>query len=138
MSKPKYYSNWIKATDSKGQTHYVTVCAKVETNRTKELMHESTKIKLKPYTYVDGLVAYEAKRPTRKLTLGLSICHPSDKFNEQVGIELAKKRIERGYVLGELETHTMTMLTPDAVMAEIIVKLNHISANIDKYIGKLF
>jgi hypothetical protein len=64
----------------------------------------------------------------------VSICHPLDKFDEEVGINIAKGRIERGQDLGQLETSNVTMLTEDAIMAEILVKLNHIVNNIDEYI----
>jgi hypothetical protein len=67
--------------------------------------------------------------------LGASICHPSDKFDEQIGIDIAKKRIEKGEDLGVLETSNVTMLTEDAIMGEILVKLNHICETIDDYIS---
>jgi hypothetical protein len=70
----------------------------------------------------------------RKLTLGVSICHPSDTFDENVGIEKAKKRIENGETLGSIETNNVTMLTEDAIMGEIYTKLAHITSHIEDYI----
>ena len=74
------------------------------------------------------------KKLNRKLTLGLSICHPLDKFDEEVGVEIAKSRINKGINLGSIETSDVTMLTEDAIFAELMVKLNHIMDSIDEYI----
>jgi len=68
------------------------------------------------------------------LTIGMSICHPYDKFDEEIGIKVAKSRIEKGDVLGTLETSDVTMLTKDAIMAELMVKLNHVMGHIDQYL----
>jgi hypothetical protein len=66
----------------------------------------------------------------------MSICHPSDTFDEEVGVEIAKARIENGYDLGKLETSNVTMLTEDAIMAELVTKLNYVSEHIDDYISE--
>ena len=66
----------------------------------------------------------------------MSICHPLDEFDEEVGIDIAKKRIERGEDLGSIETSDVTMLTEDAIMGELIVKLNHIVETIDEHVLK--
>jgi hypothetical protein len=64
----------------------------------------------------------------------MSICHPHDIFDENVGIEIAKKRIENGESIGSLETSDVTMLTEDAIMGEILVKLAYITSNIEEYL----
>ena len=66
----------------------------------------------------------------------MSICHPSDKFDEEVGIKIAKGRIENGYDLGSLETSNVTMLTEDAIMSELLCKLNYIIGHITEYISE--
>ena len=71
---------------------------------------------------------------TKGISIGISICNPLDKFNEEIGINIAKRRINRGQDLGQIETSNVTMLTEDAIMAEILVKLNHICQNIDTYL----
>ena len=91
-------------------------------------------VETKPNTIVDGSLTYGVKNLNRKLTLGVSICHPSDTFNEEIGINIAKRRINRGQDLGQIETSNITMLTEDAIMAEILVKLNHIVENIDDFL----
>jgi hypothetical protein len=136
MSRVKYYHAWAKATSSNGDEHYVTVVGKFEQSRKEEIVQDVVPVETKPNTIVDGILTYGVKNLNRKLTLGVSICHPLDKFDEEVGINIAKGRIARGQDLGQLETSNVTMLTEDAIMAEILVKLNHICQNIDEYISE--
>lgn len=136
MSRVKYYHAWAKATSSNGDEHYVTVVGKFEQSRKEKIVQDVVPVETKPNTIVDGILTYGVKNLNRKLTLGVSICHPLDKFDEEVGINIAKGRIARGQDLGQLETSNVTMLTEDAIMAEILVKLNHICQNIDEYISE--
>jgi hypothetical protein len=136
MAKEKFYHAWAKATSSNGDEHYVTVVGKFEQSRKEEIVQDVVPVETKPNTIVDGILTYGVKNLNRKLTLGVSICHPSDTFNEEIGINIAKGRINRGQDLGQLETSNVTMLTEDAIMAEILVKLNHICQNIDEYISE--
>ena len=136
MAKEKFYHAWAKATSSNGDEHYVTVVGKFEQSRKEEIVQDVVPVETKPNTIVDGILTYGVKNLNRKLTLGVSICHPSDTFNEEIGINIAKGRINRGQDLGQIETSNVTMLTEDAIMAEILVKLNHICQNIDEYISE--
>ena len=134
--KTKYYHLWSKCTDSEGETHFVTVVGKLEQKRERKLIQEVIPIEVKEGSFVDGILAYPTnKMLNRKLTLGMSICHPNDEFDEELGVEIAKKRIELGEDLGSIETSNVTMLTEDAIMGEIMVKLNHICNEIDEYIS---
>ena len=130
-----YYHVYGKAIDSDGVNHYVTVVGKLEQTRERSIVQEQVPVEVKPNSFVSGVLTYQPKILRRKLTLGVSICHPSDTFDEQVGIKVAKGRIERGEDLGSLVTNNITMLTEDAIMGELIVKLNHICENIDDYIS---
>lgn len=134
MAKEKFYHAWAKATSSNGDEHYVTVVGKFEQSRKEEIVQDVVPVETKPNTIVDGILTYGVKNLNRKLTLGVSICHPSDTFNEEIGINIAKRRINRGQDLGQIETSNITMLTEDAIMAEILVKLNHIVENIDDFL----
>lgn len=136
MSRVKYYHAWAKATSINGDEHYVTVVGKFEQSRKEEIVQDVVPVETKPNTIVDGILTYGVKNLNRKLTLGVSICHPSDTFNEEIGINIAKGRINRGQDLGQLETSNVTMLTEDAIMGEILVKLNHICQNIDGCISE--
>lgn len=134
MAKEKFYHAWAKATSSNGDEHYVTVVGKFEQSRKEKIVQDVVPVETKPNTIVDGILTYGVKNLNRKLTLGVSICHPSDTFNEEIGINIAKRRINRGQDLGQIETSNITMLTEDAIMAEILVKLNHIVENIDDFL----
>ena len=134
MAKEKFYHAWAKATSSNGGEHYVTVVGKFVQSRKEEIVQDVVPVETNPNTIVDGILTYGVKNLNRKLTLGMSICHPSDTFNEEIGINIAKGRINRGQDLGQIETSNVTMLTEDAIMAEILVKLNHICQNIDDFL----
>ena len=136
MAREKFFSAWAKATSSNDDEHYVTVVGKLEQSRKEEIVQGVVPVEANPNTIVDGILTYGVKNLNRKLTLGVSICHPSDTFNEEIGINIAKGRINRGQDLGQIETSNVTMLTEDAIMAEILVKLNHICQNIDEYISE--
>lgn len=132
--KTKFYSLYGKAVDAEGKNHIVTVVGKLEQKRKQTMFTDNVSVPVKPGSVVDGVLMYTKKAFNRKLTIGMSICHPLDEFNEETGIEVAKSRIKRGDNLGHIETSSVTMLTEDAIMAELFVKLQHIIDNIDKYL----
>ena len=134
MGKIKYYHLWAKCKAKDGEDRYVTVVGKFEQTRNKETFTEIAPVEYKPGHFTKGEVKYSLKVLKRKLTISASICHPLDTFDEEVGCEIAKSRIERGENLGTLETNDVTMLTEDAIMGELLTKLQHITANIDDYI----
>ena len=135
MGKIKYYHLWAKTKANDGKVHFVTVVGKFEQTRKKEEITEIVPVEFKPGHFVDGELKYSIKKLNRKLTLGVSICHPLDTFDEEVGCEIAKSRIENGQNLGVIETSDVTMLTEDAIMAELLVKLQYVTENIDDYIS---
>jgi hypothetical protein len=132
--KTKFYHLWAKCKASDGEDHYVTVVGKFEQTRKKEEITENVPVEIKPGHFVNGELKYSIKKLNRKLTLGVSICHPLDTFDEEVGCEIAKSRIEKGQDLGIIEASDVTMLTEDEIMAELLVKLQYIIANIDNYL----
>ena len=135
MGKIKYYHLWAKTKAKDGEDHFVTEVGKFEQTRKKEEITEIVPVEFKPGHFVDGELKYSIKKLNRKLTLGVSICHPLDTFDEEVGCEIAKSRIENGQDLGVIETSDVTMLTEDAIMAELLVKLQYVTENIDDYIS---
>ena len=136
MSKPKFYHVFGQIKTDDGERHVVTIVGKLEQTRDLNEITETVEVEGKPNQFVKGELKYKIKQLKRKLTLGMSICHPTDTFDEEVGVEIAKKRIENGYELGSLETNNVTMLTEDAIMAELMVKLNHILRHIEEYISE--
>ena len=132
-NRVKYYHVYGQTTASDGKRHVVTIVGKFEQTREDVGVTEIVDVETKPTNFVKGELTYNVKMLRRKLTLGLSICHPSDTFDEEVGVEIAKSRIKRGDDLGSIETTNVTMLTEDAIMAELVVKLNHVLQTIDEY-----
>lgn len=134
--KTKYYHVFGRIKDDNGQEHVVTVVGKFEQLREKKEFNEEVEVEVVPTKFVKGNLTYNVKQLKRKLTLGMSICHPYDNFDEEVGVEIAKKRIENGYDLGTLETSNVTMLTEDAIMAELMAKLNYVMGHLEDYISE--
>ena len=132
--KIKYYNLCAESKDKKGEKHIVTVVGKFEQSREWTDVVENVPVELRKKSFVKGELKYPVKMLNRKLTIGLSICHPSDTFDEKYGVELAKRRIEKGENLGSVSTHDVTMLTKDAINGELLVKLVYVADNIDKYI----
>jgi hypothetical protein len=135
MSKKiKYFHLYGNATGSDGKNHIVTIVCKLEQGSMRKEFKEDVPVEYKEGSFVDGTLTFEKKVFQRKLTLGLSICHPMDEFDVEKGVEIAKARIERGDTLGSLETNSVTMLTDDAVMGELFVKLMYVTDTIDDYL----
>ena len=133
--KTKWYHVYGKTTASDGKERVVTVVGKFEQSRKPQEFTENVEVETLKGGFVQGELKYKLKTLKRKLTLGLSICHPLDKFDEEVGVEIAKSRINKGINLGSIETSDVTMLTEDAIFAELMVKLNHIIDNIDEFLS---
>jgi hypothetical protein len=133
--KTKNYSLWAEAIDANGEKHIVTVVGKFTQNYVPKQITQEVPVEVKPGTYVNGKLTFNKRTLHRTLTLGVSICHPLDKFDEAFGVELAKARIERGQDAGTIETNDVTMLTEDLIMCEILGKLSYICNHIDDYIS---
>ena len=134
MSKIKYFHLYGNAVGADGKNHVVTVVGKLEQGKKTVEFTENVPIEVKENSYVNGELKYSRRIMNRKLTIGASICHPLDRFDLEKGIEIAKARIEKGDDLGVLETSSVTMLTDDAIMAELLVKLQYMINNIDEYL----
>jgi hypothetical protein len=133
--KEKFYHLYSQCKDSDGQTHYVTVVGKFTQNYVPKEITQNVPVEVKPGTLVNGKLTYNKRTLHRVLTIGISICHPLDEFDEEFGIELAKARIEKGEDAGTIETNDVTMLTEDAIMAELLTKLAYVTSNIDSYLS---
>ena len=134
-NKVKYYSVYGIAKTGR-KKHVVTVVGKLEQSRENTEVTEIVDVETKPTNFVKGELKYKVKQMKRKLRRGMSICHPSDTFDEEIGVNIAKARIENGYDLGSLETTNVTMLTEDAIMGELLCKLNHVIGHITDYISE--
>ena len=135
--KIKFTSFYAVAVDKDGGRHYVTVVGKLTQGYFPKKFEQDVPVEVKPGVTVKGKLTFTKRTLHRKLTVGVSICHPTDKFDEAFGIELAKARIEKGRDAGSVETNSVTMLTEDLVEAELLGKLSYICANIDSYLHKI-
>lgn len=135
MAKAKFYHFIADAFDSKGKKHTITLVGKFEQFNEKVTNIRGVPVETDNRKKVMGTLKFETKQMTRRLTIGYAICNPNDTFDENVGIRIAKSRIEKGNDVGSIETHSVTMLTKDAIAMELLTKLQHISNNIDDYIG---
>lgn len=138
MSRVKFYHVYGKTKTDDGKEHVVTVVGKLEQLREKKEFNEEVEVEVVPTKFVKGNLSYNVKQFKRKLTLGVSICHPLDDFDEEIGVEIAKRRIENRQDVGSIETSSVTMLTEDAILAELVVKLNYILEHIEEYISEDF
>ena len=134
MTKIKYLHLYGNAVSKDGKNHVVTIVGKLVQSKKMTEFTESVPVEFKPGAYINGELKFSRNLFNRKLTLGMSICHPLDTFDVEKGVEIAKARIEKGEILGSLETSNVTMLTDDAVQAELLVKLQYIIDHIDEYI----
>lgn len=134
--KTKFYHLFADGVDSNGVKHTVMVVGKFTQSYVKSPVIENVKVEVKPNSFVKGELSFKRKQLNRSLTVGVAICNPADKFDEEIGIKLAKKRIEKGEDSGTVETNDVTMLTKDLILAELQCKLDFITKNIDKYIGQ--
>lgn len=134
MSRIKYFHLYGNATAEDGKNHIVTIVGKLVQSKKMTEFAETVPVEFRPGAFLDGELKFKRNIFNRKLTLGMSICHPLDTFDIEKGVEVAKARIERGESLGSLETSSVTMLTDDAVMAELLVKLNYVTEHIDDYL----
>jgi hypothetical protein len=81
-----------------------------------------------------GKLFYDRKNRTKTLTLAYAICNPTDEFDLTQGVELAKKRIEKGDIIGKLTSTSRSMLNHDQIEAIISNEIYYIEDNIDTYI----
>lgn len=135
--KQKFYSMYGTAIDRYGDEHIVTIVGefiqeKVETCVTTEIDVED---EYKPNKVVKGVLTYPTKVKTRTLTYAVSICHPDDEFDEELGIEIAKKRIDEK-PLGQLSTTLVTTLCEDQIKLILFGELNYVINNIDQFINE--
>lgn len=134
MSKVKFYHLFADGVDSNGEKHTVTVVGKFTQEYVNKDITENVPVELKPNSFVNGKLTFPKKTLHRKLTIGVAICNPCDKFDEEEGVRIGKSRIEKGKDAGSVETNDTTMLTEDLILAEMLGKLNYITTHIDKYV----
>lgn len=137
MAKEKFYSLYGKAVDKDGQTHYVTVVGKMTQTKETETIPQEMKLRdVETNKNCDALVFINVKKKVRTFTMARAICDPRDTFNFEVGVELAKRRIERGETIGTQYSEDVTMLNDDQCNMLVFTEVNHIINHIDDYVSK--
>lgn len=123
-------------TDKSGDSHDVTVVGEFSQKRLNQYIEEDCTV-MDNHRVLPATLLFSKKLMTRSLTMGMSICHPTDDFDEEIGITVARRRIKDGNDIGTLYTHDVTMLTKDQIMSHIKCKLDYICEHIDEYIERL-
>ena len=132
--KTKFFHLTGEAKDLYGDTHIVTVVGKYKQEYVqKEYTQNVPVLTDDKGNAINGKLSWKKKTLKMTLTVGYSICHPNDKFDEDKGIAYAKKRINCDEGLGTLTTSNATMLTKYLIEAILLCKLNYIVHNIDKF-----
>lgn len=123
----KFYECHGKATDKNGEVHRVVVVGEFK----KEKLIAEGEEKIDEYT----TIVTKTPMTDRNLTFGYAICHPTDEFNLEKGIKLAKKRCKSD-PNGVLHSTNVTMLTKDACEFYVFHKLVYIIQHIDEFIER--
>ena len=135
--KTKFTSFYAVAVDKEGGRHYVTVVGKLTQGYFPKKFEQDVPVEVKPGVTVKGKLTFTKRTLHLKLTVGASICHPTDKFDEAFGIELAKARIEKGRDAGSVETIGEFLFMDDLVVAVLLGLICCICDYIGCYLHKI-
>lgn len=140
--KPKFYSMYGTAVSKDGEEHIVTIVGRFTQEKETIVVSENANDVLKlvgvdelAQLKDDAILSVPMTRKVRTLTYAYSICHSDDIFDEEVGVNIAKRRIKSN-PLGELKTEMVTSLTKDQINGILFWELNYIIKNIDEFIEK--
>lgn len=133
--KAKIYSTTKEVVDKEGGKHVITVVGSL-TKRRRKIDHiKDAYVEIGKKSVLKGTLSFKEKRIDKQLTMAMSICHPHDTFDKEVGIKLATSRLKK-YDIGKVETSSLSMLDSQMVNAMISAKADYIADNIDKFLPK--
>ena len=133
--KAKIYSTTKEVVDKEGGKHVITVVGSL-TKRRRKIDHiKDAYVEIGKKSVLKGTLSFKEKRIDKQLTMAMSICHPPDTFDEEVGIKLATSRLKK-YDIGKVETSSLSMLDSQMVNAMISAKADYIADNLDKFLPK--
>lgn len=133
--KAKIYSTTKEVVDKEGGKHVITVVGSL-TKRRRKIDHiKDAYVEIGKKSVLKGTLSFKEKRIDKQLTMAMSICHPHDTFNKEVGIKLATSRLKK-YDIGKVETSSLSMLDSQMVNAMISAKADYIADNLDKFLPK--
>lgn len=133
--KAKIYSTTKEVVDKEGGKHVITVVGSL-TKRRRKIDHiKDAYVEIGKKSVLKGTLIFKEKRIDKQLTMAMSICHPHDTFDKEVGIKLATSRLKK-YDIGKVETSSLSMLDSQMVNAMISAKADYIADNLDKFLPK--
>ena len=133
--KAKIYSTTKEVVDKEGGKHVITVVGSL-TKRRRKIDHiKDAYVEIGKKSVLKGILSFKEKRIDKQLTMAMSICHPHDTFDKEVGIKLATSRLKK-YDIGKVETSSLSMLDSQMVNAMISAKADYIADNLDKFLPK--
>ncbi len=133
--KAKIYSTTKEVVDKEGGKHVITVVGSL-TKRRRKIDHiKDAYVEIGKKSVLKGTLSFKEKRIDKQLTMAMSICHPHDTFDKEVGIKLATSRLKK-YDIGKVETSSLSMLDSQMVNAMISAKADYIADNLDKFLPK--
>ena len=133
--KAKIYSTTKEAVDKEGGKHVITVVGSLTKRRRKVDHIKDAYVEIGKKSVLKGTLSFKEKRIDKQLTMAMSICHPHDTFDKEVGIKLATSRLKK-YDIGKVETSSLSMLDSQMVNAMISAKADYIADNLDKFLPK--
>lgn len=132
--KQKFYTMHGTAIDKNGEEHIVTMVGEYLQTKETEIVTELANNVLVGMEFKDdAILSVPVTKKVRILTYAFSICHPQDIYDEEIGVEIAKRRI-KDHPLGQLKTEMITTLCPDQVKFILFGELKYVMDNIDKFI----
>ena len=133
--KAKIYSTTKEVVDKEGGKHVITVVGSL-TKRRRKIDHiKDAYVEIGKKSVLKGTLSFKEKRIDKQLTMAMSICHPHDTFDKEVGIKLATSRLKK-YDIGKVETSSLSMLDSQMVNAMISAKADYIADNLGKFLPK--
>ena len=133
--KAKIYSTTKEVVDKEGGKHVITVVGSL-TKRRRKIDHiKDAYVEIGKKSVLKGTLSFKEKRIDKQLTMAMSICHPHDTFDKEVGIKLATSRLKK-YDIGKVETSSLSMLDSQMVNAMISAKADYIADNLEKFLPK--
>ena len=133
--KANIYSTTKEVVDKEGGKHVITVVGSL-TKRRRKIDHiKDAYVEIGKKSVLKGTLSFKEKRIDKQLTMAMSICHPHDTFDKEVGIKLATSRLKK-YDIGKVETSSLSMLDSQMVNAMISAKADYIADNLDKFLPK--
>ena len=140
--KQKFFSMHGTAVDKNGEEHIVTMVGEYLQTKEVEVVTETANNVMKTFNVNniinfkdDAILSVPVTKKVRILTYAFSICHSDDIFDEQIGIDIAKRRIKT-HPLGQLKTEMITSLCTDQVKFILFGELKYVMDNIDKFINE--